>query len=98
MLDNADGQLARAAQRVSVLGRYLDSESDLLVNGALFIALAHVTGRPWLALASFVALTLVLGIDFNLERLYRRERGEEREARPQASGAAAVLARVYDLV
>ena len=33
-----------------MLGRYLDSESDLLVNAALFAALAHVTGRPWLAL------------------------------------------------
>jgi phosphatidylglycerophosphate synthase len=76
VLDNADGQLARAAGRVSVLGRYLDSESDLLVNAALFVALGHVTGRWWLAAASFVVLTCVLSVDFNLERLYRRERGE----------------------
>ena len=46
VLDNADGQLARAAGKESVLGRYLDSESDLLVNAALFAALGHVTGRP----------------------------------------------------
>jgi archaetidylinositol phosphate synthase len=99
VLDNADGQLARAAGRVSVFGRYLDSESDLLVNAVLFIALGHVTGRWWLATASFVALTLVLSVDFNLERLFRREWGEEREARPPAQGgAAAALARVYDLV
>jgi phosphatidylglycerophosphate synthase len=97
VLDNADGQLARAAGKESVLGRYLDSESDLLVNAALFVALAHVTGEPWLALVSFIVLTLVLGVDFNLERLYRRERGDPREARPQASGLAAVLARVYDV-
>jgi archaetidylinositol phosphate synthase len=99
VLDNADGQLARAAGRVSVLGRYLDSESDLLVNAVLFVALGYATGRWWLAAASFVALTFVLSVDFNLERLSRRERGEEREARPAAQGgAAAALARVYDLV
>jgi len=98
LLDNADGQLARAAGRVSVFGRYLDSESDLLVDAALFVALGRVTGRWWLALASFVALTLVLSIDFNLERLSRRERGEDHQASPQAHGAAAVLARVYGVV
>jgi phosphatidylglycerophosphate synthase len=98
VLDNADGQLARASGRVSVLGRYLDSESDLLVNAALFAALGSETGRPWLALAAFAAVTFVLSVDFNLERLYRIERGETREARPAATGAAAVLARVYDLV
>ena len=98
VLDNADGQLARAAGKVSVLGRYLDSESDLLVNGALFVALGHVTGRPWLALVSFGVLTLVLSVDFNLERLYHSERGDPREARPQATGLAGVLARVYDVV
>ena len=43
-------------------------------------------------------LTLVLSVDFNLERLYRREHGEPREARPQATGLAAVLGRVYDAV
>jgi len=98
VLDNADGQLARAAGRVSVLGRYLDSESDLLVNAVLFVALGYVTGRWLLAAVSFVVLTLVLSLDFNLERLFRRERGEEFEARPEAHGAAAALARVYDLV
>jgi phosphatidylglycerophosphate synthase len=98
VLDNADGQLARAAGKESVLGRYLDSESDLLVNAAVFAAIAHVTGRPWLALAAFVVLTLVLGIDFNLERLYQREHGEPVETRPPATGLAAVLARVYDVV
>jgi phosphatidylglycerophosphate synthase len=98
VLDNADGQLARAAGKESVLGRYLDSESDLLVNAALFAALGHVTGEPWLALVAFVLLTLVLSVDFNLERLYRREHGDPREARPPARGAAAVLAGVYDAV
>ena len=98
VLDNADGQLARAAGKESVLGRYLDSESDLLVNAALFAALGYVTDSPWLALVSFLVLTLVLGIDFNLERLYRREHGDPRQARPEATGLAGVLGRVYGVV
>ena len=48
--------------------------------------------------AAFLSLTFVLSVDFNLERLYRIERGEPREARPAATGPAARLARVYDLV
>ena len=98
VLDNADGQLARLTGRVTVFGRYLDSESDLLVNAALFAALGWTSGRPLLAAAGFACLTLVLGVNFNLERLYRRERGERAEAMPAATGAAAVLARVYGLV
>jgi phosphatidylglycerophosphate synthase len=97
VLDNADGQLARLSGRATAFGRYLDSESDLLVNGALFAALGLQIG-PWLALAGFLMLTLVLGVNFNLERLYRRESGESAAAMPDAEGAAAVLARVYALV
>ena len=98
VLDNADGQLARASGRISVLGRYLDSESDLLVNALLFAALGDVTGRPVLAGIAFGALTLVLGVDFNLERLYRRERGDERDPMPHAPGRTAILERIYGLV
>ena len=98
VLDNADGQLARASGRESVLGRYLDSESDLLVNAAVFAALGYRTGHVLLAFAAFAALTLVLSVDFNLERLYRSERGEVREAMPPAEGLAGVLARVYGIV
>jgi archaetidylinositol phosphate synthase len=98
VLDNADGQLARASGRVTAFGRYLDSESDLLVNAAIFVGLGWVTGEPWLAAIAFAVLTLVLSVDFNLERLYRRERGETAEAMPAADGAAAVLARIYAVV
>lgn len=98
VLDNADGQLARASGRVSAFGRYLDSESDLLVNAAIFVGLGWVTGEPWLALLAFVVLTMMLSVDFNLERLYRRELGETAEAMPAAEGAAAVLARFYAVV
>src|SRR5207245_9331043 len=72
LLDNADGQLARLTGRTSAFGRYLDSEMDLLVNAALFAALGWTTGRPALALAGFLALTSVLSLNFNAERLSRR--------------------------
>jgi phosphatidylglycerophosphate synthase len=71
VLDNADGQLARLTDRVTAFGRYLDSECDLLVNAALFAAVGWATGSPFLAAAGFVALTAVLSINFNLERLAR---------------------------
>jgi phosphatidylglycerophosphate synthase len=71
LLDNTDGQLARATGRVTLAGRYLDTIADLVVNAALFAALGYVTGKPLLALAGFVALTLVLAADFNATELYR---------------------------
>lgn len=95
VLDNADGQLARASGRVTALGRYLDTESDLLVNAALFAALGYRTGEPWLAATAFVVLTLVLSADFNLERLYRRERGEETS---EPAGAPRILEQAYAAV
>jgi phosphatidylglycerophosphate synthase len=71
LLDNADGQLARTTGRITALGRYLDSLSDLATNALVVAALGYETGRPWLALASYVALTAVLSVNFNLERLSR---------------------------
>ena len=95
VLDNADGQLARASDRVSVLGRYLDSLSDLLVDAALFAAVGSWMGRPWLALAGFLALTYVLSLDYNLERLYRDVHGNGFDPMPPASGAGGALRRIY---
>ncbi|HZS24185.1 MAG TPA: CDP-alcohol phosphatidyltransferase family protein [Gaiellaceae bacterium] len=71
VLDNADGQLARLTGRVTAFGRYLDAELDLVVNAALFAAIGYETGRPVLAAAGFVALTAVLSVNFNVERLAR---------------------------
>lgn len=99
VLDNADGQLARLSGRVTAFGRYLDSELDLLVNAALFAAVGWGTGRPVLAVAGFVALTTVLNVNYNAERLYRAENGEEASAMPETtSRAAGVLRRLYVLV
>jgi archaetidylinositol phosphate synthase len=96
LLDNADGQLARLTGRTSAFGRYLDSEVDLLVNAALFTALAQTTGHPRLAFLGFVALTSVLSLNFNAARLSRGA-----EAKPEAEDggrATAVLRRIYGLV
>jgi phosphatidylglycerophosphate synthase len=93
LLDNADGQLARAAGRTSTLGRYLDTEADLVVNVAVFAALGHVTGQPWLALVALAGLTAVLSVDFNLEALYREARGEQfRPAPDRETGGTATRA------
>jgi phosphatidylglycerophosphate synthase len=94
LLDNGDGQLARLTGRTSAFGRYLDSEVDLLVNAALFAALGWATGQAALALAGFLALTSVLSLNFNAERLSRRASAE-----PETEGGATtILRRVYGLV
>lgn len=102
VLDNADGQLARLSGRVSEIGRYLDTELDAIVNVALFAALAHVTGRPWLALLGLASLTLVLSVDYNLEFLYRREPSDEpgaaTRARHRDSRTLVALRRVYGVI
>jgi phosphatidylglycerophosphate synthase len=96
VLDNADGQLARLSGRATAFGRYLDSELDLFVNAALFVGVAVVTGRPALAAAGFLGLTIVLSLNYNGERLYRAERGEEVTAMPETTGrAAGFLRRLY---
>jgi archaetidylinositol phosphate synthase len=87
LLDNADGRLARATGRSTLFGRYLDTEADLVVNAALFAALGALT-TPWLAVASFLCLTLVLSVDFNATQLYREAHGLAAAA-PASSGSAA---------
>ena len=96
LLDNADGQLARVTGRVTLSGRYLDTEADLVVNAAVFAALGHVTGRPLVAAVAFVALTLVLAVDFNVTELYRGQRGLSAPASARSGGSVErVLERIY---
>ena len=99
LLDNADGQLARVTGRVTLVGRYLDTIADLVVNAALFAALGYITGLPVLAFAAFVALTVVLAADFNATELYRQARGIP-TSRPPATGGRAerLLQGMYALV
>ena len=94
LLDNADGQLARLTGRTSAFGRYLDAEVDLLVNAALFAALGWMTGRFALSLLAFLALTSVLSLNFNVERLARGSGAE-----PEAEGrGTTLLRRIYGVV
>jgi archaetidylinositol phosphate synthase len=93
VLDNADGQLARFSGRVTAFGRYLDSELDLFVNAALFAAVGWYTGQPVLAALGFGALTTVLNVNYNAERLYRAAHGDQAIALPEATGRAAGLLR-----
>jgi archaetidylinositol phosphate synthase len=96
LLDNSDGQLARATGRVTLTGRYLDTVADLVVNAALFAALGYVVGQPLLALGGFVALTLVLAADFNATELFREAHGAPTPQPPPTGGRAeSVLASVY---
>jgi archaetidylinositol phosphate synthase len=99
LLDNADGRLARISGRVTLLGRYLDTEVDLLVNGVLFAALGSVTGEPWLALAAFCAVTLVLSVNFNLAELTVEARGDAASLPPRTeSTLERTLSGVYGAV
>lgn len=95
LLDNADGQLARQTGGTTVLGRYLDAESDLLVDASLLLALGWVTGAHLSAAVAFALLTLVLAVNFNVERLYRQERGEATDRQPPATGIVRVFERAY---
>ena len=89
VLDNADGQLARLTGRVTVFSRYLDSECDLLVNAALFAALGWYAERPVAAAVGFAAVTAVLSVNFNLERLARGV---------TTSSDSSLLGRVYSVL
>jgi phosphatidylserine synthase len=99
LLDNVDGALARATGRVTLAGRYLDTVADLVVNAAVLAALGIVTDEPVLAAAAFVALTVVLAVDFNVTELYRESRGTPTVQPAPAGGAVErVLAGVYRVV
>lgn len=101
LLDNVDGQLARATGRISALGRYLDTEVDLVANVMVFSALGYETGSWTLAVVALVAVTLLLSADFNVNVLYRRVRGSDVVTEPSAAGEgqlAVALARLYRVV
>jgi archaetidylinositol phosphate synthase len=99
LLDNADGLLARASGRVTQLGRYLDTEADLVLNVAIFAAIGHVLGSPWLALVGFLGTTVLLSVGFNYADLHREAHGRA-TAQPDATETAAkrALEAVYAVV
>lgn len=84
ILDNADGGLARATGKVTRMGRYYDTGVDLISGVALFAALATLVPAA-LALAGWFASTIVLSLDFNMERLYRAVHDPREERGPAGS-------------
>jgi phosphatidylglycerophosphate synthase len=99
LLDNTDGQLARTTGRISLAGRYLDTIADLVVNVAVFGALARATDRPLLAALGLAALTLVLAVDFNVSELAREAQGLASGPPPASGGRAErLLGGVYAVV
>ena len=99
LLDNTDGELARVSGKVTLAGRYLDTVADLVVNLALFVALARATGQPVLAATAFLALTLVLSVDFQVSELAREAHGLGPQAPAPDGGATEhVLGDVYRIV
>jgi phosphatidylglycerophosphate synthase len=65
LLDSADGQLARAKQQCSRVGRFLDSIGDFIVDTAVFSAIGwvlyHSSGNWWmmlLAMLGFAGISL----------------------------------------
>lgn len=81
VLDNLDGQLARATRQTTETGRYLDSEMDVVVNAAVLTGLA---GRQGLGLT--LLLSLILSTDYLWERDHREARGEVFRDPPAQAG------------
>ncbi|WP_161882973.1 CDP-alcohol phosphatidyltransferase family protein [Deinococcus alpinitundrae] len=81
VLDNLDGQLARATDQTTLTGRYLDSELDVLGNLALLVSVHGPLAGTGLNLL----LSLILSTDYLWERDYRAARGETFRA-PAAQG------------
>ena len=95
VLDNADGQLARLSGRVTLLGRYLDSECDLLVDAALFAALGWYAGAPARARA---ASSRSRRCSASTSTSSGSCRGAAAAAAGARTGRRVVLGRVYALV
>jgi len=93
LLDAVDGSLARARQRPSRVGRFLDSLLDFALNAAVYLAIAwpwaRTTGSPQplaLALAALLSATWQ-GSAFNYYSVaYRLRVGGESTSRLDESG------------
>lgn len=71
-LDAADGSLARARNRPSQVGRFLDSFCDFLVNLAVFTAIAHHAGQSMGYALAALLLATFQGSVYNYYYVIRR--------------------------
>jgi hypothetical protein len=71
LLDSADGQLARAKQQYSRVGRFLDSIGDFAVDAAVFSAIGWILyqsdGHWWMLLLALLGLVgISLRVSYNV--------------------------------
>lgn len=106
LLDSADGQLARARQQYTRIGRFLDSIGDFVVDVAVFGAIGWVlygaTGSGWmivLALLALVGITLRVSYHvfyqtsfLHLEERYQTNRVTEEITKEDLTGDPLALA------
>ena len=114
VLDSADGQLARAKQQYSRIGRFLDSIGDFVVDLAVFGAIGWVlytnTGNGWmlaLALAGLAGITLRVSYHvfyqssyLHLEMKYQLNRVTEEITEEDQTGdaMALMLQRIFQMI
>jgi phosphatidylglycerophosphate synthase len=114
LLDSADGQLARARQQYSRIGRFLDSLGDFVVDVAVFGAIGWVlysaTRDGWmivLALLGLVGITLRVSYHvfyqtsfLHLEEKYQTNRVTEEITKEDLTGdpLALVLQRFFQVI
>ena len=114
VLDSADGQLARAKQQYSRIGRFLDSIGDFVVDLAVFGAIGWVlytnTGNGWmlaLALAGLAGITLRVSYHvfyqssyLHLEMKYQLNRVTEEITEEDQTGdaMALMLQRIFQII
>jgi phosphatidylglycerophosphate synthase len=100
LLDSVDGQLARAREQYSRIGRFLDSIGDFIVDAAVFGAIGWMLGRkhggilyPVLAFAGFWGITFRVSYHvfyqasfLHMENLYQNNRTTEEIREEDTSG------------
>jgi len=59
IIDAADGELARLRKKPSYIGRYLDSNLDLVLNFLILLSISNLTNTPfWIMFTAFFAMQL----------------------------------------
>ena len=87
-LDAADGSLARARQRPSRVGRFVDSLADFAVTVMLFAALGFSSGRWLLCALAALCLTLQCSVFSYYYVCHRAASGGDQTSRPDESASA----------
>ena len=114
LLDSADGQLARAKQQYSRVGRFLDSIGDFVVDAAVFSAIGWIlyqsSGHWWMLLLALLGLIgISLRVSFHVfyqvnflhlqKQLANNRLSEEiQEEDLKKGGAELVLQRIFQCI